>query len=213
MLKPRNITSSSEEPIRTLPLDECLAKTISSDGGSVVKPGINVFLHCLLTGLVAREILRRMPDWLKERLLPDGSEFIVAIHDVGKIWHIFQEKIYRALRTEEYKDGRKLNIANTALERTMGGHSEVSQATIYNKGKYLAEIIGRHHGYSNSRCGLSTDAIYGGPEWQLLREQLIEEIKKRDKLIHDFYSSRGYRLFLEPLNAFYELFVPKKRKK
>lgn len=178
MLRPRNY---EERKIPVLPIEDCLAKTVSINGSNIVNPGINVFWHCYLTGLVAREILFRIPNWLRCTLFPDGTDFVVAIHDVGKIWHVFQEKIHRAIRNTEFPEGRKLNIANPELEKVTNGHAEVSQVTINKSGQYLAEIVGRHHGKSNERIGLPEDDIYGGPEWQNLRESFIKTIKNELK--------------------------------
>jgi len=50
-------------------------------------------------------------------------------------------------------------------------------------------------------------------EKEVIRNRLSDEIKKRDKIIFDFFSSKGYRLILEPLNAFYEFISRKKTKK
>lgn len=177
MLKPRILNEDSNKEIQLLPLEECLAKTVAIGSSKIVKPGINVFWHCYLTGLVAREIIHRTPDWLKSALFPAGSDFIVSLHDVGKLWHVFQEKIYRALRTDKYPKGKELGIANPALANGTGGHAEVSQLSINKYGEYLAAIVGRHHGFSNSTIGLPSDAKYGGAKWQTLRESLIELLK------------------------------------
>jgi GT2 family glycosyltransferase len=50
-------------------------------------------------------------------------------------------------------------------------------------------------------------------EYEEILLEFKTKLKKKDDLIHEFYSSRGYRLILEPLNAFYELFSSKKRRK
>ncbi len=69
--------------ILPLPLEECLAKTYQLNSGR--KPGVSVLTHCLIVGYVARELIRRMPGWLRTSLFPDGSALIAAAHDVGKI--------------------------------------------------------------------------------------------------------------------------------
>jgi len=166
MIKPK-ITKSPE--IRLLPLTAFLAKTIKNDDGSV-EIGVSVSTHCQIAGYVARELINRLPLWLQKELFPSGCELVAAAHDVGKICPTFQEKIYRDL-------GQVLNIANPNLDKTIGYHSTVSQVAINGVGKFIPEIIGRHHGYSPQQQGLSLDPIYGGLEWQKQRELLIETLK------------------------------------
>lgn len=56
--------------------------------------------HCCIVGEVARELLVRMPSFLRTTLFPDGSELVAAAHDIGKVSPTFQEKIYRG--TDDY---------------------------------------------------------------------------------------------------------------
>lgn len=53
-------------------------------------PGCEVWQHGMAAAEVARKILERRPDY--ERLLPDGTITLVAVHDVGKISPGFQTK-------------------------------------------------------------------------------------------------------------------------
>ena len=175
MLGPKSTNHSKEQLL--LPLSECLAKTVKKDDGTVIK-GINVFTHCFVTGLVARELINRQPDWLKKNLFPIGSELLAAAHDIGKVSPSFQEKIYRALQTPEYPQGLVLHLADPDLDNQIGGHAAISQAAIEGAGKFLPQIIGRHHGYSPLTSGLPNDEIYGGPLWQEMRTRLIRDLKE-----------------------------------
>jgi len=161
-----------------LQLNDCLAKTYKTISGEKLA-GRQVLNHCQIVGEVARELLKRMPDWLTAELFPDGSELIAASHDIGKVSPTFQEKLYRG--TDGYRNNTKpgLEKFNPESERQWGGHAGVSQAAAqYLKlGKYIPEILGQHHGYSPNVTNLATDEVFGGPAWQQRREELVAGLK------------------------------------
>ncbi len=167
MKPPKNIKTNAQKS--SLP-DEFLAKTMILADGRIQK-GITVFTHCKIVGMVARELLSRIPVWLLFSLFPPGSELVAAVHDVGKISPGFQEKIYRAL-------GLILGLVSPDLDRSIGGHAAVSQAALMEKGDYIAGIAGRHHGASCTAIGFPSDDIYGGPDWQMQRELLVSALEK-----------------------------------
>ncbi len=152
-----------------------LAKTYGNG-----KPGREVTEHCQIVGEVAKELLWRMPIWLRD-LLPDGSELIAACHDLGKVSPTFQEKIYRG--TQGYKKNSKpeLKDADPDLESNWSGHAGVSQATAkqLSLGEYIPQILGQHHGYSPEREYKATHESLGGEKWQQQRETLVAELKSR----------------------------------
>ena len=117
--------------VRVIPYKDCLAKTILLEAGR--KPGVSVKTHCLIVGYVAKELLSRLPVWLRENLFPKGSELIAAAHDVGKISPAFQEKIHRDI-------GKNLGLVNPELDKVIGYHSSVSQATVSSCSKYIPEF-------------------------------------------------------------------------
>ena len=164
MLRP-----TQKSALQVIPYNDCLAKTIPLEAGS--KPGVSVKTHCLIVGYVAKELLSRLPVWLRENLFPKGSELIAAAHDVGKISPAFQEKIHRGI-------GKALGITNPDMDERIGGHSTVSQAAVSACSKYIPGILGRHHGNSPP-CVESPDAgIYGGSGWQKERMDLLSALKE-----------------------------------
>lgn len=174
--KPEAVGTSSTP---AMPLTECLAKTYLSDEGKSIA-GRTVFNHCQIVGEVARELIKRMPAWLQEKLFPPGSELIAAAHDIGKISPTFQEKIYRAI--EGYQQNSKPGLEQTdpELERNWGYHGGVSQATAsaVSLGEYIPKILGQHHGYSPDLKGLiAGDQVFGGSDWQMRRCELLSELK------------------------------------
>lgn len=148
---------------------EYIAKTILGPDGQQQK-GRDVLTHCKIVGLVARELISRQPRWLIDALFPPGSELVAAAHDIGKISPGFQEKIYRAL-------GKPLGLVSPELDRAIGGHAAVSQAAVSDAGRYIPEIVGRHHGVSSSEKGLPNDDKLGGKTWQEERSKIIAELK------------------------------------
>ena len=161
------------KPLSTqkLPNDlEFIAKTILLSDGKLHK-GIGVLTHCKIVGLVAQELIRRQPDWLRDTLFPLGSELVAAAHDIGKISPGFQEKIYRAL-------DNPLGLASPELDRQIGGHAAVSKAAVSDAGQFISEILGRHHGFSAIQTGLPNDDKYGGKAWQEERVKTIVDLKQ-----------------------------------
>lgn len=176
MFSPRQKVCSSSERPRGLSLSDCLAKTyLSKDGKKYA--GREVFSHCQIVGEVARAILARMPHWLREELFPKGVELIAAAHDIGKISPTFQKKIYTALD----KNLVELEKVNPDLEKNWGGHGGTGQVALSNNskvGKYIPEIIGKHHGYPSNLGGkIATDDVLGGVEWQARREECLVQLQ------------------------------------
>jgi CRISPR-associated endonuclease/helicase Cas3 len=139
--------------------------------GSENRPGVSVETHCRIVGYIARELLSRLPEWLKASLFPKGCELIAAAHDVGKISPSFQEKIHHNI-------GKTLGLMDPNQDKNNGGHSAVSQSTVNKCSRYIPEILGRHHGYNSQGVNLPSSEIYGGPAWQEQRMDLLDTLKK-----------------------------------
>lgn len=149
---------------------EFLAKTVETSDGRRQR-GIDVLTHCRIVGCVARELTRRFPPAMKKALFPPGSELAAAVHDIGKISPGFQEKIHRALN-------HPLQLVDQDLDRMIGGHAAVGQAALMDAGRYIPEIVGRHHGSSSLQSGLPDDERYGGASWQEARMKAVSALKK-----------------------------------
>ena len=167
-----------------LQLKGCLAKTRVAGGYKRVA-GRNVFDHCLIVGAVAKELLARMPAFLRSSLFPEGSELVAAIHDIGKVSPTFQEKIYRGIDCYVPNSLSGLAHINPDMERNWGHHAGISMATAQylRTGKYIPQIIGQHHGYSPELNGLvAEDQVFGGHPWQERRFELVQNIKAATEL-------------------------------
>jgi CRISPR-associated endonuclease/helicase Cas3 len=164
-----------------IPLPQCLAKSRRMPDNSV-EAGRVVFSHCQIVGEVARAIMQGMPDWLRLALFPAGSELIAAAHDIGKVSPTFQMKIYRALTQTDAEIFTLLNTETAKCsEKIWGGHAGVSQATVAeaNAGKYTAEILGQHHGFSpNLARYQASSEVFGGSSWNTQRLELLAQLKQ-----------------------------------
>jgi len=168
MLKPKNVSAHNQ---KVLPLGDCLAKTVKLADGTVAK-GVSVATHCRIVGQVARELIRRQPQWLQDALYPQGSALVAAAHDLGKVSPHFQEKIHNAA-------GESPGIGNAELDTTLGGHAAVSQACLAKTApRFIPQILGRHHGASPASVAAADAEIHGGSAWQQQRLDLLADLQQ-----------------------------------
>ncbi|MGC1329032.1 CRISPR-associated helicase Cas3' [Pseudomonas sp.] len=173
------IRHSGTRAIDALPFANCPAKTYVRPDGLVV-PGRSVAEHCQIVGEVAHALITRYPDRLSEALFPPGSSLVAGSHDLGKVSPCFYEKLRRAC--DEGVDDWPVLPIKPQLERQWGGHAGVSQVATQAMGapRWVAEIVGQHHGFSPPVAGRRADAeVFGGAAWQAQREALSEELKAR----------------------------------
>jgi CRISPR-associated endonuclease/helicase Cas3 len=157
---------------------KCPAKTFIDQDGTKVA-GRSVLSHCHIVGLVARALIDRYPQNIRQALFPVGSEFGAACHDIGKVSPYFVEKLNQAYTKRDPALGEKI-IADPSVERQWGGHAGVSQVTAeaVNAGINVPEVLGQHHGYPPNVSEFeANDEIFGGPDWHYQRVLLIEHIK------------------------------------
>jgi len=162
----------------SLPLARCLAKSVGTKDGEK-RPGMDVETHSRIVGVVAKKLIEQFPESLRTRLFPQGSELTAAVHDVGKINPLFQEKIKRSLKNYEPNSEKALKDASPELEKQKNlYHSTVSKAALYYSPQFIADIVGSHHGYPAGCNLLPEDSVIGGSSWQQERMTLIEHMKQ-----------------------------------
>lgn len=174
--------SKPPEPPDSVPLSlsQCLAKSRKTVENTVL-PGRLVASHCQIVGEVARAMMLRIPDWLRDALFPEGSELIAAVHDIGKVSPTFQKKIYSALSQKDESALSALKASNPDAEKLWGGHAGVSQVTAeaQNVGHYIPQILGQHHGFSpNLALYQASSEVLGGQAWQAQRTELLTQLKQ-----------------------------------
>ncbi|MBN6741226.1 CRISPR-associated helicase Cas3' [Acidithiobacillus sp. MC6.1] len=156
-----------------------MAKSRKMPDGTIL-PGRLVLSHCQVVGEVARAMMKRMPDYLRTALFPEGAELIAAAHDIGKVSPTFQKKIYRALTQDNEAVLASLKAVDIDWEKQWGGHGGVSQATTgaLVVGRYIPEILGQHHGFSpNLTMYQASSEVFGGQTWDAQRIELLLQLK------------------------------------
>lgn len=175
-LKRTASSSSACNECTALSLSECYAKTIQLENGKTVF-GFDVETHCKIVGVVAEELISRLPEVFRHTLFPEGVTLVAAAHDIGKINPLFQEKIRRSLGSYNPNSLDALASARPELEETTGWHGGVSQAALEGVGTFIPQVVGRHHGSSPKSVCLTDDLVIGGIPWQTVRLSLIESLK------------------------------------
>ncbi|SEI65386.1 CRISPR-associated endonuclease/helicase Cas3 [Allopseudospirillum japonicum] len=164
--------------IPAIPFQQCYAKTWQQPDGTVCL-GRSVFNHCQIVGETARQLMALFPSAIRNQLFPEDSELVSASHDIGKVSPSFAAKLFKATG-QDYRTLPALAQATPETESQWGGHAGVSQVTAeaLQVPKYVAEILGQHHGFNppvdDKRAG---DEIFGGQSWQNERQKLVEALK------------------------------------
>lgn len=160
-----------------------LSKTVEKEDKTIFQ-GLSVETHCKIVGLVAKEIIALLPDQIAATLLPKGTELIAACHDIGKISPDFQRMIHENITDFNISDFPELQIGSVARAKRQesGFHAKVSQivlsGVLSRNNKYIADIVGKHHGSKPNNSPLTEDAeIYGGKEWTAKRHELLNTLE------------------------------------
>ncbi|MCK4547409.1 MAG: CRISPR-associated helicase Cas3' [Candidatus Eisenbacteria sp.] len=167
----------------SLPNVKYLAKLTSEN-----QPGLSVEEHCRIAGTIARAIIARMPEALRQ-LIPQGAAALVALHDVGKINPCFLRHIYA-----ESAGGVPAELTAypaTHYRNQANPHAQVSEDTVAHwfssrpNGKQLREwalVAGAHHGGRRRQGEPVPEAagqeVYGGKSWLAERESLIDHLAR-----------------------------------
>lgn len=133
--------------------------------------------HCRIAGAVAVELCARL-EAILPGLLPQGAALPALLHDVGKICPPFQLRLYEAVNGPDVRQRMpELAHADTALERSVGGHAAVSSACLTGMGApiSLARIVGAHHG-RRVRAIAEDAAVAGGTAWMEVRRELCRRL-------------------------------------
>lgn len=170
--------TESATPVPALPLPECPAKThiAYQNGRSETTEGCNIFTHLWTTCMILRELRKIWHGYPLEHLIYPAAEWLAAYHDIGKVTPAFVGKIYEAL-------GR--SVPWEPVKESEGGHPRNSEIILEECGKDFAKLAGRHHGGASWLTGHSDileEPELGGPQWQQLRKQLMEELRIQLKL-------------------------------
>lgn len=176
----------------SIPFTDCPAKTLSGKDGKP-KLGRNVFNHCQIVGHIARRLLDQLPHSLRVRVFPEGSEWVAAVHDVGKVSPTFFLKLNKKANPNwkrEYPFLKDFDSPNLD-ESKWGGHAGVSMLALEceDYSKEIQAIAGQHHGFTpNTGVRKATWEAFGGEAWQSERKKLL------DALQNEFGTARPEKL-------------------
>ncbi|NCB56760.1 MAG: CRISPR-associated helicase Cas3' [Gammaproteobacteria bacterium] len=168
-----------ETTIPAIPFEQCPAKTWRQDDGTTLQ-GRSVLNHCQIVAEVARCLISNFPELMRYFLFPPGTLMAVAGHDIGKVSPTFVLRILIACGINA-RIMRELEKYVSLDEKKWGGHAGVSQATAEEIGvpKYVAEILGQHHGFNSQVDDKRGNAeVFGGSSWFDERKKLVDELKK-----------------------------------
>lgn len=175
----KNKTSQVGTSISAIPFDNCPAKTWKQNDGTVLQ-GRSVLNHCQIVAETARCLISKFPESIQSRLFPQGSEMAAGGHDIGKVSPTFVAKILTACGINT-RTMPELERFVSLDESKWGGHAGVSQATAEEIGvpKYVAEILGQHHGFNPQVDDKRGDAeVFGGSSWLDERKKLVAALKE-----------------------------------
>ena len=168
----RHIKSDkSQLMVAAVAYENCPAKTFCDSDGKLGF-GRDVFTHCQIVGEIAKVLIDYFP---VNHLFPRGSSLAAACHDIGKVSPTFYKKLHAVCGQNVLTD------INVDLEKNWGGHAGVSQVTAKAIGapKWVAEILGQHHGFSPQLGFYQADSeVFGGPTWQTERWRLVQALQK-----------------------------------
>ena len=159
-------------------LEDVFAKTQKISDGII--PGQTIWTHSFLTGLVARYLINLYPDSIRIKIFPEGTEAVVSFHDIGKISPVFSVKLLSHVTCnvpDWYEELKKYqDFAHDSKFR----HEVISGVFFSDKSWQISRIVGQHHGKFVAGAGLPIDCdVYGGQDWNVLRQQLEEKLSLR----------------------------------
>ena len=151
--------------------NDCLAKTDRED--SNILPGMSITEHSLLSGKVAGCLSSIFPYQNSIKLYPEGFQYLVSLHDIGKISPYFQAMIAEHLHKDDTKKRNKAIDVHT-------NHAEVGYIALSGSDPTAARIAAMHHGglKGNSLTNNPNAEIFGGDSWQKARMEFIRAMAR-----------------------------------
>lgn len=153
------------------------------------KLGIEVYLHCLASGLVAERLLKKdilstqALNWISQNIPLNIIPFLIACHDVGKLSPGFQAMLRHFLGYLEFSDYSdifkygtlKHEVISYCHMKSLIG-TDISKVLLFHHGKYRHTDNG--HEYKTYQC-TGIDETDG---WYQLRSDLVSKLASYFKI-------------------------------
>lgn len=171
-----------------------IAKTIESNDKTV--PGISVFAHTLIVGIVAQELIKILPKTFVEKYELVNYPFVISLHDIGKACPGFQEQLLLSCGMSKFK------TLDDIKSKYVTCHEQVSTEYLKNCHRKMFEtpdcmlsFIRWHHGkYRNQKQEWSDDDfdVYGDGSWNDIRNDIFVELEKFFGYSKEFFQKWKY---------------------
>ena len=165
-------------------LDQCFAKKKDNVLTYTVEQ------HCILTGIISKSL-----NSIFNYKFKNEAFVIIAAHDIGKIFPIFQFKMYDGISGFNGKINNisKLNKTTlTSADKELNYHSGIS-SFFFKHNKNICNIISRHHGYTTNLPNKFKVKENDDETFKNLRQEFYEKIlvyfNTSDKEVNSYINS------------------------
>lgn len=146
--------------------------------------------HCILTGIISKSL-----NSIFNYKFKNEAFVIIAAHDIGKIFPIFQFKMYDGISGFDGKINNisKLNKTTlTSADKELNYHSGIS-SFFFKHNKNICNIISRHHGYTTNLPNKFKVKENDDETFKNLRQEFYEKIlvyfNTSDKEVNSYINS------------------------